>query len=518
MKFKYHCNNTLPRMSWGAIITKNKLDIDVYHGNWVEANLNFFVEGAWDGIFDKGEFEKSSLFMGSGGKIEGSSVSFATPNHTLERLHVLRKDDKLFISNSLVFVLTMAEEKLDINYLYYISDFASISKGIQNYKDYIPLYGDGKVELYYYCNLLIDKELNIKRMKKTEPAIFNNYKEYHDFLRNGLKNITCNANSKNRNINYKLISTISTGYDSTACAALGSEIGCESVVTFNHPKKYSEDSGEEIAKILGYKNITEKSADKYLQNNDLIEAEFLSTGELGSSIVFSSFEEDVQKKLVLTGVFGDKVWDKNNKKVSSEILRSLPTSLYEFRLRVGFINIPLPFFGCIHHKYIHSISNSTEMKKWSTGNDYDRPIPRRIIEEKGVKRELFGFNKNGAGFNYRNDNLKRLRKRMSKKSFNLFKKFYSMKKSYKRLLKNIKYILFYSILFMVSFITFILNKLNIKVKINLTNRSNRYNCSPFSPSFLLHWGVSITEERYKNYNINCKTNEGIKIIKPQKNI
>lgn len=511
MKFKYHRNNSLPRLSWGAIITKNKKDIDVFHGNWVETNSNFFVEGVWDGIFEKGEFEKSSLFMGSGGKIQDNNVMFSTPNHTVERLHIIRKKDKLFISNSLAFVLTMANENLDLDYLCYEFDFSTISKGIYDYKVYIPLKRNEKLEVYYYCNLLIDSELNIKITHKFDSVNFSNYKEYYDFLLNSLKNIEDNAISDKRKIKYDVISTISTGYDSATASAIAAELGCNSVVTFNHPKKYEKDDGEQIATILGYKNIIKKSADEYLRNNNLIEAEFLSTGGLGSSIVMSSFEEEFQQKIVLTGMYGDSVWDKNNKRVNSVILRDLPiaNSLFEFRLRVGFIYIPLPGFGCTNHRLIHNISNSEEMQKWSLSNDYDRPIPRRILEEKGVKRNLFGFKKNGLGFRYSNYSLRKIQKRMSKKSFKSFKEYYKKNMSLKRLIINYKHLFFYSMFFIIFFINYLFKKLGIKVNIKHNSLPEKYNCNPFSSPLLIHWGVSTTKERYKYYNTNRITNEGI---------
>jgi hypothetical protein len=67
------------------------------------------------------------------------------------------------------------------------------------------------------------------------------------------------------------------------------------------------------------------------------------------------------------------------------------------------------------------------MKKWQLNNNYDRPIPRRIIEEAGVPRELFGLNKHGAGFIYKYDWLKIIKTRMSKAAgeyvLNKYKKF-----------------------------------------------------------------------------------------------
>jgi hypothetical protein len=106
-------------------------------------------------------------------------------------------------------------------------------------------------------------------------------------------------------------------------------------------------------------------------------------------------EDILPKKLLFTGFHGDKVWDVNNQKVSPDIIRgdASGVSLAEFRLRLGFIHMPVPFLGCVHHPSIHVISNSAEMRSWSNGNNYDRPIPRRICEEHGIPGNLFGQQK-----------------------------------------------------------------------------------------------------------------------------
>ncbi|MGH7793073.1 MAG: hypothetical protein ACREOB_12235, partial [Thermodesulfobacteriota bacterium] len=46
---------------------------------------------------------------------------------------------------------------------------------------------------------------------------------------------------------------------------------------------------------------------------------------------------------------------------------------------------------------IHPINRSPEMKPWCVVGNYDRPIARRIVEEAGVPRELFGNRKHGGG-------------------------------------------------------------------------------------------------------------------------
>ena len=70
--------------------------------------------------------------------------------------------------------------------------------------------------------------------------------------------------------------------------------------------------------------------------------------------------------------------------------------LAELRLVVGFIQLPVPFIGARRKADIVKITESVEMDPWRLRNDYDRPIARRIAEEGGVPRHLFGQSKMGS--------------------------------------------------------------------------------------------------------------------------
>ncbi|MGF9765005.1 hypothetical protein AAII07_59160 [Microvirga sp. 0TCS3.31] len=98
--------------------------------------------------------------------------------------------------------------------------------------------------------------------------------------------------------------------------------------------------------------------------------------------------------MFVTGFHGDKVWNRNGKP-NSVIKRGdiSGSSLGEFRIAKDFVHLPLPFVGAQHHSDLSRISKSDEMCAFSVGGDYDRPIPRRIAEEAGVPRKLFGQTK-----------------------------------------------------------------------------------------------------------------------------
>jgi len=72
MKFEFHLNQNLPKLSWAISFSKKTQIIDVYHGSNVEIEENCFFEGAWDGEFSEYLFEDSTFFVGTGCKILGN--------------------------------------------------------------------------------------------------------------------------------------------------------------------------------------------------------------------------------------------------------------------------------------------------------------------------------------------------------------------------------------------------------------------------------------------------------------
>jgi hypothetical protein len=70
--------------------------------------------------------------------------------------------------------------------------------------------------------------------------------------------------------------------------------------------------------------------------------------------------------------------------------------MLELRLRAGFAMMSVPYLVSQDPRPLRRISLSPEMRPWSVGGSYDRPIPRRIVEEAGIPRDWFGRNKANA--------------------------------------------------------------------------------------------------------------------------
>jgi hypothetical protein len=101
-----------------------------------------------------------------------------------------------------------------------------------------------------------------------------------------------------------------------------------------------------------------------------------------------------QAAVVFTGNHGDVVWGPSTlpRDADGDVSRrgAAGLSISEVRLRSGFILAPVPFIMATQTKALDRISGSPEMEPWVLGTSYDRPIPRRIVEQAGVGREAFG--------------------------------------------------------------------------------------------------------------------------------
>ncbi len=394
--FEFCRDASLPRLSWLAVLRKGDPTIRVIHGDWVETGEGFFMEGAWDGHFPDGAIHKALALAGSGGKLTNQGALFCAPFHTLGRVHVL-KDPAVgltFVSNSFAVCLVASGHSLRLDYPLYWRDLYSIVLGTGAARRHVPL-TDGRIYLVYARNIEVGTDGTMKFEDKALPPAFSSFRDYYAFLVDTLKAIAINAASEDLQVRYRLLATVSSGYDSPACAAIGLHVGCREAVTLEEPEQRhgGGDSGREIASYLG-PSVTSANGSQYRDRSDLVEAEFFASDVTGEDVRFAAFEEVFQGRILLTGFHGDTIWAPH-KQPSIDIKRGdvSGTSLEEFRLRTGFVNLPVPFLGALRHPDIHGISNSPEMRPWRLGRSYDRPIPRRIVEEAGVPRGLFGQRK-----------------------------------------------------------------------------------------------------------------------------
>ena len=192
---------------------------------------------------------------------------------------------------------------------------------------------------------------------------------------------------------------ISRGYDAPAVAVMAAKAGCKEAVTYSKPN--GDDDGTPVAAHLGL-YITRYDRSEFKRRSGLPEAEFFIHSTLSWAPI-RSMEQQLAGTLLLTGAGGDYVWSLKKWTPTKLFQNPAPrqmsvTSIGEFRKRVGFIHFPPAIIAAMYKREINHISKSKEMRPWSLPVSYNRPIPRRIIEEAGVPRELFGQKKMASAY------------------------------------------------------------------------------------------------------------------------
>ena len=508
MKLEYKVNYKLPPLAWLARVHDGIAEIIC--GKQVEIHETFFVEGAWGGDFINADFDSAEWFCGTGGILKEDSIVFAAPTGMHAGLYMLPMEKKVVVSNSLPFLMACEGYEFDSKWIGYESFFNfNILQGIYQYNPNVHTLRveDGKrnsnesIQMILFRNISVTDQGSTSVTLKSETKGFDSFEEYYSRLSKTMKSLTANAQDNARKIKYEVTSFISSGYDAAACAAVAKEAGAKKVMTFSAKGKYAEDSGVGAAKYLGYEIIVERDADAYKSRNDFPETRSMAGGDIGTQISFCSFESDCKNHLVYSGENGDFVWGKNKsfQTINDDIhivWKNSEIGLWESHIHQGYVPVPMTSFGIRHWSDLYRISNSKEMEQWSIGTDYDRPIPRRILEEKGVPRETFGMRKRGAGFFYAYDWKKRILSRMSAESAADFADYLHKHKNAVPISACVKYIFANKGIYWNTLMAKRHIRLFVKQPLDKIEKRNAIS-NPFAARYLIPWAGQHVIEEYK---------------------
>lgn len=502
MRFAYQLNQNLPKAAWCATIVKDSDIVEVEVGVAVELKPEFFVSGVWAGNFNDGNFVDADFVCCTGGKVKKckrGGVVFSTPSHMLESIYAIKSQDKIFLSNSIAFLLERSGNDLSDDYLDYQIDMCSSLFGQEKQILSSPLKSGEQLLYFRGCNLEISKTLEIMANRKSSKYLFCNYNAYFRTVENTMKMLYDNAVSVGRKIKIGSITTISSGYDAVAASVLARSAGCNRALTFNTPEQYKADCGSDIARILGYNDIIECDACRYIYASPPVEAACMATGDVGTSIVFAAYSNYFENSMIFMGSRGDSLWERNHANINNNqdfaygnTLQQTSHPFVEIALDHNAFFVPVPMIGADKWLEISRISQSEEMKAYSIREEYDRPIPRRIAETAGVPREIFGRVKAGAGISYHFDTFKRIIGKMSVESAHSlrnYKKRYKPSK-YKMMKQSLK---FYKNEFPV-YMNYLFTRLHIPVRIK---KRDTYISSPLS-ALLINWGIDCMRLKYKH--------------------
>ncbi|MEH8244884.1 hypothetical protein Q7I21_02510 [Aeromonas veronii] len=391
----FNSNGNLPAMAWCSEFKDSQLNI--YFGTGVQVYQSGVFEGGWSNTDTPEQLDESGLFAGSGIFLQGGNVFAISPTHTCEAIYIIKTKSSTITSNSLALALSFSS----VNN-FKLSNVGGLiwttTQGLNSYQRLV--YRDESISIHRFVCCIVNTN-SLLEIPHHPDYSFTSFKNYRSFLKRSILDIR----ETSRLHSYTCF--LSKGYDSVACASLMKSLGGGLTMSIESSRSGIDDSGSEIAIALGLKNavFTPKKRNQELINGERIYTYSLNDIDASKFCLGYGLEDEclevetdlISGSVVLTGFHGDKIWDINTLP-SKDIKRgdSSGSSLGEYRLRSGFVHIPVPMIGSLKHDELYEMSNSSAMKAWSIGGNYDRPIARRLAEEQGVPRESFGIRKSAV--------------------------------------------------------------------------------------------------------------------------
>lgn len=244
----------------------------------------------------------------------------------------------------------------------------------------------------------------LEQQRTPADSNFTSFEEYEQFLHARILAIRGNLQDEQRRFKVAPVTTISKGYDSSASTVIAKPLGIHFTMTISRIGTFSQhdDSGQEIAEKLGIPVKSVISRPLAYRDYDLAWAGLGRSDDLNMTL----FEYPDDLTLLVVGTHGDIVWQKGLKQKFSDSHHFLDRDtdgcgLSEWRLHKGVFLFSVPFIGASRLDCLKQINDSPSMDPWRIGGDYDRPIPRRIVEQQGVRREKFGIQKRATIPGYR---------------------------------------------------------------------------------------------------------------------
>jgi hypothetical protein len=384
----------LPALAWAAEIHANRR-ISAICGPAVETDDRGLIAGAWAGDFKGRAIATAANSIGTALRVDGDRAIVHCGTAGCAPIFFCRHGSRLFVANTMALALAAAGDRLEIENPYYLNDFCTFFYGAKLYRPWVKTEG-GRMSVYYR-SISISPRRDFAPALLAEPPRFDGYRSYRDYLRNQTALLFANAADSARQQSYVPVASVSSGYDSSASAVIAYEAGCREGITFGEPIERpdsAEDSGIEIGARIGL-SMKQYRTFAYKERTDLPEVEFASASFTAGQVFLSDTGSALGGRLLVSGFGGDRVWDESH---GSRRAQPIPfyiggSSEIEFLARAPALSLALPMIGIRHMGDLDEITRSPGMRPWAIGGDYDRPIPRRILEEAGVPRGTFAGRK-----------------------------------------------------------------------------------------------------------------------------
>lgn len=401
---------SLPSLAWVAVVGERTCEVTI--GPHVEATESGVFEGVWEGDFGAFEPQLAEFAHGSGViRLGDGRIRFVSPRHTTESLYVVGPlgTGETIVSNSLAFALLAGQAEVGSGFFETVAaqllrrSDEQDQAGFDWAQPLIVRHGDRELHRISYHGFEIDGRGRPRMLWTAPRAYFSDFASYRSFLATTTEALIRNGADERRRRRFRPITTISSGYDSVAVSSLLATLGYREAVTLDVEVYGRRDCGRPAADALGldvevFQHVVAPVIDAldFPFDGGLAEQafEFIATSGVGDDVTFLPFEPRLAGRLLFTGRGGDGVWERE-KPLRPGMPQTNPfgRSMTEFRLRVGFALMVTPRLGSRFPAPVNRLSSSDELAAFSLGGPYDRPIARRIAEDAGVPRHVFGREK-----------------------------------------------------------------------------------------------------------------------------
>ena len=392
---QYELQHSWPELAWVAELLRGSETIRVRCGVGVEHRADWYCEAVWDGNFSSGDFDRTDIVAGSGGRIRDDVFVFVSAGSLLDRLHFIELGNRILVSNSLSALIAESEASIDVTYPHYQKDLGTICDGLDKICDRLRT-SLGDVCLVYFENLVWDGNQCQIQAKPRPTRDFSTFESYRNFMESTMQNVVVNAIDSARSFCIDPLVALSNGYDSPTVAALAKRAGVTRAFTIAIDRDGNDDSGSQIGEALDLDTeFVDREAWRKL---DYPEVDCIAGCGACGEVAFAGMAERLHGRLLLSGFWGGAIWDRWCEYSDPTFPDHDGSGLCftEWRLRLGFIHCPAAFWGGLQIADLVRISQSGEMRPWSVAGRYDRPVCRRIVEEAGIPREWFGIQKHGS--------------------------------------------------------------------------------------------------------------------------
>ena len=226
MKMQFIAQPAWPALAWLAELAPGRGTVVVEHGARVETADQWFTEAIWCGDFSDADFDRTDRVFGSGARIRGEQVTFVSAGSTVDRLVWAKTFEHTLVSNSLPCLLQRLGASIDVTERGFQKLIGTIGLGIDRYTRELPT-SAGPVRMAYFHNLSWDGAALSEREKPDTTPALKTFDDYHEYIQGSVNQLAANLSDSRRRFPFKMLGTMSSGYDSACVAALGHRAGMQ---------------------------------------------------------------------------------------------------------------------------------------------------------------------------------------------------------------------------------------------------------------------------------------------------